>query len=834
MVGIKDKTWKKKTWKDVVSVDVRYKDKERSRPVFCVWRRTGVGKLKYEEQDIFPSYFYIPIENKNEINDMLTSLKPESIEYPEAKTLDERKVIKLNYEQITKNQYSEIKGFFTKTFESDLKVNNCWRYLLDNNVEFTSERRICYFDIETDMSVDVKNTPEAILSIAVYDSMTKTKGVLILDEKINTNKKLEFNKEKKSFVMRYNTEIGLLNGFLEYIKKHDPDIMTAYNLIAFDFPYLLNRMRKLNVNYRELSEINECWAIVNEEDHLNNHIKCAGRELLDMYILLKKLYDEDKPEDWKLDSVGEKIVGMKKVDHEYRNLSELYEKDMDKFIEYNLRDVDIMVAIEEKVELITQYLISLQKLIPMPLSQITDNSVALDFYILKTYNGKKIFPSKVKREKEKFLGAITGRLEVDKDGKVTSHAPYKKMYHNVGVLDFSSMYSNIIRTFNISPETLTMPGDVDSITMDNNTFSQVKEGILPSLLTNILKLRNKYKEKLNEMSPNDPEYSVIYNLQNGIKKFANSCYGSLAYSGFRLFNVQVAKTITFMGQELIKKVFVYLLYTMKYENVLSDTDSVFVQLKCNINNKEATEKELVMIEEKINKMIDEYTIGLGSNKNYMKMDFEKRFTTLITLGVKKRYIGMTDYWKGIWLNEQKFLVKGFDLVRRTMSPMIKEIIKKIIKMILDNESFENIKKYYVSSLKKVREANISDIAWTVSIGKNISEYTKTLPQHIKGAIVAKQLLDLDFQKGDSPKMMYVNDIQFTKPNGDTAMSDVISFTRNTVLPVTIKNKIDRERFIQSFIIKKLEPFVGVEGIEIGKLFRKNTTLNDFMGDFRND
>jgi len=832
MVRIKDKTWKKKDWKGVVSVDIKYKDRERSYPVVCIWKRTPIGKIKYEDPDIFPSYFYIPLANKDEINNIPPHLKPESIEYPDVTSLKGEKVIKINYERFSKKQFKEARELFSKTFEDDVKY--LWRYLLDNDVEYSQERRICYFDIETNMSVDVKKTPEAILSIAVYDSLTKTKGVLILDETIKIDKKLEFDKEKKSFIMRYNSEVGLLNGFVEYIKKHDPDIMTAYNLIGFDFPYLINRMRRLNINYRQLSDINECWAIVNEEDNQNNHIMCGGRELLDMFVLLKKLYDEDKPEDWKLDSVGEKIIGMKKVEHEYRNLSELYEKDMDKFIEYNLRDVEIMVAIEEKVGIITQYLMSLQKLIPMPLSQIINNSVALDFYILKTYNDKKIFPSKRKREREHFSGAITGRFEEDEKGNITSHAPRKKLYHNVGVLDFSGMYPNIFRTFNISPETLTMPGESDSVTIGENAFSQVRIGLLPALVENIINLRDVYKKKLETMSPNDDEYSVIYNLQYGVKRLNNSLYGALGYSGFRLFDVQIAKSITFMGQELIKKVYTFLLHSMGYETLYSDTDSVFIQLKCKMTDKKATEAELAMIEEKINTMIDEYAMGLGANKNYMKMDFEKRFTTLIFLGVKKRYIGMADLWKGIWLKKQKFLVKGFDLVRRTMSPMVKDIVRTIILMILENKTFESIKTFYVSSLKKVRGADLSDIAWTVSLGKNISEYTKTLPQHIKGALVAKQYFDIDFQKGDSPKMMYVKGLEYVRLNGDAAVSDVISFRRNTLIPITIRNKIDRERFIKSYIIDKLKPFIDVEGIEIGKLFRKNVSLKDFMGEFRND
>ena len=459
---------------------------------------------------------------------------------------------------------------------------------------------------------------------------------------------------------------------------------------------------------------------------------------------------------------------------------------------------------------------SLQQLVPMPMEVLKDNSVVVDCYILKTYNQKVIFPSKKYVEekidnKSKFKGAITGRfLEDPVTGKITSTDPFKKLYSNVGVFDFSGLYPNIIRTFNISPETICIPGEPDSVQIEGVGFTFAKAGLLPALISNIIELRKKYQKILDTLSPNDPKYGIYYNMQYAVKRLNNSIYGVSGYNKFRLYNIDVAKSITGFGQMLIKFVYKLLKDEFGYDVVYSDTDSCFFVLHSNLEDKEAFEKELEFLEKVINERVQKLVDSLGAPKNYLYMDFEKRFTKLIFMGVKKRYLGKSDYWKGKWLKDQKVVVKGYDLVRKEISPAIKDIIRNIIYMFLDGKDKEGIRIYYKESIAGVKSIPLRKLAWSKGLGKNIEDYDKVIPQHVKACMVAKQHLNIDFRKNDNPKLMYVKNLPY-EHEGKLMYSDVIAFEKDTELPNHILQKIDYNRFIESFIDNKLEPFLGVTG-----------------------
>lgn len=833
-VSISNKSWKAKDWTDVVNVDVRYRDKERSIPEVCVWRRTAAGKSMVVDPDLFPSYFYVPLSFKDKLENVQEDLIPHSIEYPAHRSIEGKEMLKLVYERFTKSQFAAARQAFPENWEADIKYRV--RYHLDNNIKFSTNRRICYFDIETDMCVDAKFTPAPVLSIAVHDSMTGESGVMILDRSIKGEP--NYVKTGNDFVVRFGTENEMLKAFIKYMKIYNPDILCAYNLYEFDFPYLINRMKVLGINYRELSEINEAWAIVDEKDQEANKCHCGGRELLDWYVLVKKLYDEDKPDTYKLDDVADKILGERKTKHGYKNLKELYDKDLKLFIEYNLQDVILIKKMEEKTGLITKYMISLQQLVPMPLEMLKDNSVVVDFYMMKTYHGKVIFPSKKLTEIRtggeedqpdvQFKGAITGKFIVDPvTGLITSTNPDKKLHKNIMVLDFAGLYPNIFRTFNVSPETKCMFGIPGSVGIEGIGFNQDRIGLLPALFGNLIELRKTYQDVASKCNPNSKEYDLYFNLSTSVKKVANSVYGVTGFKNFRLYDIDVAKSITGLGQEFIKFVYTILVNELGYEVIYSDTDSCFVVVKSNINDKEAFIKEIEYLEEYINKKVEAKAYAMGSNKNYLKMDFEKRFTSLIFMGVKKRYLGLSDYWKGKWLDKPKFVIKGYDLVRREMAKPVKILIKKIIQMYLDGEPVDKIKDYYNTSLAEIKNMSVHNLAWSKGLGKSMSDYIKVMPQHIKACYAAQQYLGISFKKNDSPKLMYIQSVPIDI-NGHAASSEVIAFERDTELPQEILNKIDYTRYIKSFITNKLDDFVGIEGMNMEYVLDQNTkTLNDF-------
>jgi DNA polymerase delta subunit 1 len=51
-----------------------------------------------------------------------------------------------------------------------------------------------------------------------------------------------------SDVISYDSETTLLEAWAEFVREADPDLITGYNINNFDFPYLINRLKKLRIS----------------------------------------------------------------------------------------------------------------------------------------------------------------------------------------------------------------------------------------------------------------------------------------------------------------------------------------------------------------------------------------------------------------------------------------------------------------------------------------------------------------------------------------------------------------------------------------------------------
>lgn len=817
---------KGEVWTDVVDIDVIYTGYNKDVPKIEIFRRTNAGRSRHAVMNDVFFYFYIPKQNMCEIDLLEDYMKPSDIVYVDTRAIDGNEVVKLVYKKASKEFIRNLIPRFSKTYEADIKID--WRFLLDNTIKFSSKRRICYFDIETDMSLDIINTPKKVLSIAVNDSLTDMSGIIVLDESIVKNSYDILN--DKSFVVKCKTEYDLLNTFIDYVTTYDFDILCAYNLNNFDFPYIINRMKMCNVDFRKLSPTKSVYVMTDKKDI---RIHCGGRQLMDYYVLVKKLYDEDKPEDFKLNTVGEHVLKIGKVKNPYKDLSELYIKDKQMFIEYNLQDVNILKGLENKLGFITKYLVSIQELIPTNMIDIISNSVADDFYILKNYNGKVIFPSKIKRDPHKFKGALTGKFIFDKNGNIVTTMPEKKMFSNIGVLDFSGLYPNLFRTFNISPETIGMDGEKDSININGITFTFDKVGLIPNLVEGLINLRKKYQNMAEAVDPNSSEYILYTNLSTGVKKINNSLYGFFGFVGSRLYDIRVAESVTGAGRMVIGEIFKYVENELNYRTLYFDTDSCFIQLKKDVNNHDEVILEIKYLNDAINKHVESYIDSLNVPKNYLKMEFEKAFDKLIFMGCKKRYLGSVPFFKGKFLTKNKIIIKGYDLVRSSLPADIKNLIRGVVLKILNGEKKEDIKKFYSEKLKELKEIPINRLAWSVMLGKSVDEYTKTMPSHVKAAYASDKYLGIKFNKNDSMKLIYIKPLP-VMINGKTYDVDVIAFEKDTVLPQSILSRIDYDRIIQNHVINKLDDFFGVEGIDMEYIIGKNTVnlFNFFINEIK--
>ena len=457
------------------------------------------------------------------------------------------------------------------------------------NDEPSTTHREIFFDIETEMGDAlteeyIKSAPKKVTSIAWYDKQVDEWAIVILDSK----GQLKRTKAKNKEIIPCKTEEELLAKFLERFREIDPDIIVGWNSDYFDVPYLYYRMcNVLGEDFaRHLSPI----GYVRETPWFKDqYVQICGVESLDYMRLHKKYSWADEPS-MRLDAIGEKYAGVNKIEYE-GNLDRLFETDIQTFIKYNFRDVEILKLLDEKLD----YL-SLTKNLAHKgkhnYSEVYANTKTQDGAISAYLLGKNIIPPAKDRNPLSKKNYAGGYLFCPKAG----------IYNYVFDLDLTSLYPSIIMTVNIGKETmigriidaddrnnrlglndLKLRDFAEELIIENNKRSRVKVNIgklvkmieqnelsisangvmfrtdCESVLSTILKKwfdeRVKYKNAMKKAyKAGDKELGAAYYMkQYTMKILLNSLYGATALGSFRYGNVILSEAITLSGQRIIQE-----------------------------------------------------------------------------------------------------------------------------------------------------------------------------------------------------------------------------------------------------------------------------------------
>jgi len=527
-----------------------------------------------------------------------------------------------------------------KYFEKD--VDKDTRLLVDfyyESDETPSYHNLVYLDIECEIAgaltpENIKDPKGKITSVALYDNNSKKYYCLILDEK----QLMDEAKSESKEVIPYKSERELLDGFLEIWEKLDPTIISGWNSEFFDIPYLYYRINKVlgqdMGNY--LSPIQKVKTkIVQTKNGLAEHVIVAGLNHLDYMNLFKKFITKQEPS-YALGTIGEKYVKLGKIEYQ-GSLDKLFREDVDKFIEYNIRDVEIIVELEKALKFI-ELTVTIAHLCHTTYEQIYYSTVLNDGAIL-TYLKRKgiVSPNKpttynpgLKEIKEEYAGGYL------KD-------PVPGLYEWVIDLDFTSLYPSIIRSLNMGIETLVgrvvNTGKFDNQwslrelkKMDPNKMVEIekvkkdrrlvrseikvkhliglieegdllisapgvifrkdKSSVVCEILADWFAKRQEYKSLMKKAYKvdKDPVMGEFYNKrQHAYKIKLNDVYGVFAINGWRYTDGHkfISKAITLTGQRLTQESIKFVNEWMNTELgtkdkdyiVTSDTDSLFIQTK---------------------------------------------------------------------------------------------------------------------------------------------------------------------------------------------------------------------------------------------------------------
>lgn len=667
-------------------------------------------------------------------------------------------------------------------------------YLYEDNPSVG--HKTIFFDIEVSMENGLPNTENPnneVTAITLYDNITSEYTVLVLD-KSGTRQNY-----KKGDIDTYffNNEIDLLYKFLDVYEAVGPTIITGWNSDYFDVPYLFNRIRQQcgNNTAKRLSPIGKM-----KYSKFRKKWIIAGVSSLDYLDLYKKFTYGQQP-NYRLDTIGRIEVDMGKVEYQ-GSLDELFRTDLDKFIEYNVQDVRIIVALDKKMKLI-ELVRGICHVGHVPYEDYSFSSKFLEGTIITYLHRKDVVVSNKPADGRRLMEE---RAESDEEGFAGAFVkpPVPGLYDWVYALDLQSLYPSIIMSLNISPETKRgyitnwdaekhRKGEIDIYLMrDKETetvmrlprenfikfmstanmyissngvlYDATKMGIIPEVLDRWFAERIEYKNLVKKYkNEGNTEMAEFYDRRQHIQKiFLNSLYGVLGLPIFRFFDIDNALAVTATGQDVIKNSadFANKLYQDKLQNdkdycIYIDTDSLYFSSKALIPQEADPKAFTIKLAQAVEKKLNDY---------YTTMSQELFFCTAHRFYIKGEFVAS----KGLWIAKKRYAmnvvydlennvevdnklkVKGLDVIRSTFPPAFRNFMNIVLKDVLNGVSKEVMDDKVLTFRQQLDTEPYINVARNTSV-KNISEYEqgagatlgefkKGTPAHVKAAITYNRML----------------------------------------------------------------------------------------------
>jgi len=664
-------------------------------------------------------------------------------------------------------------------------------------------------------------------------------------------------------------EYDLLNRFLDYWQQNTPEVITGWNCTLYDIPYVAKRIGKI-LGEKAVKRLSP-WGLVTSEDINVNHrphvvYDIGGITVLD-YLDLYKKFTYKAQESYRLDYIGEVELGKKKLDHsEFDTFKEFYTKNWQKFVEYNIQDVRLVDALEEKM-----------KLVELAVTMAFDAKVNFNdvFYQVRMwdmiiYNDLKkknivIPPKKDENKSEKYAGAYVKE-------------PIPGVYDWIVSFDLNSLYPHLIMQYNISPETLLdekFPGvsvdkllkkEVDLSQLDDVTvcpngaqFTTKKRGFLPVLMERIYNERVIFKKKMLEAKKEyekkktkvlEREIARCNNIQMAKKIQLNSAYGAIGNNYFRYYKLDNAEAITLGGQFSIRwieaKMNSYINNILKTDNVdyvvASDTDSIYLNLGPLVERvykgREKTTEDVVSFLDKICQMEFEKYIESSYQElaEYVNAYEQKMFMkreTIAERGIwtaKKRYILNAWDIEGVRFTEPKLKIMGIEAVKSSTPAPCRSMIKDALKIMMSGTE-DDVIDFIEKSRSQFKKLSPADIAFPRTVSdvdkykSNLSIYAKGSPIHVRGALLYNHHIK---NKKLGEKYNVINNgekikfILLKKPN--PIHENVISFINDFPVELGLLPYVDYDtQFDKAF----LEPLRAILD-SIGWSVEKTATLASFF------
>mgnify|MGYP003624485983 FL=1 len=615
-------------------------------------------------------------------------------------------------------------------------------------------------------------------------------------------------------------ETDLMLKFLNYWMHNCPDIITGWNIRLFDIPYLIKRTE--NILGKETVKKFSPFGITKYRQ-----IAIKGRDMdayeiygvqqVDYYDLFTKFgFTYGTQASYSLDHIASTVLGEKKLSYaEHGSLFGLYKSNHQKFIDYNIKDVQLVDKIDKQTGLMDLALVIAYKG-GVNYADTFGTTGIWDSIIYRYLSARNIaVPPSVAKRKDSYPGGYVKEPRVGMTEWVTS-------------FDLNSLYPNLIVQYNMSPETLLNGGGdftiggVDhylnneltedaramdvAVAANGSMYRKDKRGILPDIIiglynerkvvkTDMLKLKQEYeKDKTADL---DREINRLDNTQQAVKILLNSLYGALGNNYFRYFDLRIAEGITLSGQLSIKwaekAMNEFLNKMLKTDDdyvIAMDTDSLYVDMSPlvkAVNPKDPVKFIDKACEEKIVPILAKSYDAMFERMNAYDSRMVMAREAIADKGIwtaKKRYILNVFNNEGVQYAEPKLKIMGIEAVKSSTPQIVRDKFKKAYSLML-NSTEADLQKFVADFYEEFKSLPPEDVSFPRGVSDIVkwrdqhTIYKKGTPIHVRGALLYnKQVEKLNLsiegiKNGTKVKFCYLK-----MPN--PLMENVISF--NPFLP----------------------------------------------------
>lgn len=662
--------------------------------IIHLFTRDAFGKQKIYKDDSFYPFFYEPDEEGDFVGYDGTKL---------------RRVISNSPKDVSTERSD-------RSYSSDVRYTINY---LTHKVEELTACPIKYFflDIEVfckDMP-SVDNPKDPISCVTIYNSEKKEYKQFFLGD-YQGDTILECEKL-------------LMKDLVKYFVEEKPDLWLSW-YVEFDFLYLVNRFKTFAKSISPIKKVR--MSRIGDKTFAP-----AGISILDYLEMFKKVNLREGSK--KLDDVCEKHLGYGKKHKEIR--FDVINQDLK---ERNLEDVKLMVALEEKFNILS-YFDEIRIFSKALWEDLTHNSMIIDSIILNEAKNRNIvLPNKIDMDESE-------QEELDGAYRRSDEGIFKEVYK----ADVGSMYPNQLVNFCLDPSNIV---DGNSERNSNNIvkikdyyFNQDKKALLPYLAIKLMDIKDRLKKQLKQTKLGTEEYKIVKMKYDAYKGLVNSLYGVTAFPSFRLYNYAVASSITFLARDLLH----YVEDKMKslgHQVIYTDTDALMY-----MSDKDETEL--------LNNLVQLW--GKKYNKEKVDIFFESegKFDKILIEGKCHYY--------GIISGEEEPEIKGMQIKRSSSSVFEASFQKELIKKILcDTETKNSVLSWVTRQRKDMRDYSLLEIAYPC---KMQNKKYKVLPIFVRAFNNSKKI-DEKFHVSFGENFYYLP-VKSIGVDENGKKIDVIAFTK---------------------------------------------------------